>query len=139
MGKKYKITLTEKQMRVTQVAVEEYFRLRMGQDMDFSEDMAALNHDLSADNPNHSRIFAEYISRRDHLRELMRAFFRIAFEPRGYLNEQTDDMLIAQCIWDAIRTARGCNHWGQAMQMGGEPLPEIEEISDGKKNISHHT
>lgn len=133
MGKKYKITLTEKQMRITQVALEEYFRLRMGQDLDFSEDMAAINHDLSAENPNHKTIFSEYISRRDHLREIMKAYFRIAFEPQGYLSEQTDEMLNAQCIWDAIRTVRGCNHWGHAMQMGGEPLPEIEVIRDGKK------
>ena len=129
---KYRITLTEKQMRVTQVALEEYFRLRMGQDMDFSDDMASLETDLSTDNPEHRRIFDRYIDRRDALRQVMKAFFGIAFDG-GYLKEKTDDMLIAECIWDAIRTARGCNHWGEAMQIGPEPLPKItQEEIDGE-------
>lgn len=113
-----------------QVAVEEFFRLRMGQDMDFSDSMAGLNVDLSSDNPEHRRIFDRFIDRRDALRHVMKAFFGIAFDG-GYLTEKTEDMLIAECVWDAIRTARGCNHWGEAMQIGPEPLPKIETEKDG--------
>lgn len=120
----YTITLTEEQMRVTQNALEEYFRLRMGQDMEFSNEMAMLNAgDISGD--EHCKEFDAFIHRRDHLRELMRAFFRIAFEPTGYLDEKTDDMMIAECIWDAVRFARGQSRWDRPFVIGSEPVPKI--------------
>lgn len=120
----YTITLTEEQMRVTQNALEEYFRLRMGQDMEFSNEMAMLNAgDMSGD--EHREEFDAFIHRRDHLRELMYAFFRIAFEPTGCLTEKTEDMMIAECIWDAIRFARGHSRWDQPFAIGSEPVPKI--------------
>ena len=128
--KTYTITLTEPQMRVTQAALEEYFRLRMGQDMDFSEDMAMIGRDLSPDNPNHDRIFSNCMYRRDHLREIMRIFFRIAFEPTGYLERKTDDMMIAECIWDAMRFARGISRWDKPFAIGPEPVPKITVTED---------
>ena len=123
--KKYTIELTENQVRVIQNALEEYFRLRMGQYTEFCTDMAELNVDLSPDNPHHELIFDKYIQRRDHMQEVMRAFFRIAFEPTGYLKEKTDDMLIAECIWDAIRCERGLSRWEQPLHTGSEPVPKI--------------
>ena len=120
----YTITLTEEQMRVTQNALEEYFRLRLGQDMEFSNEMAMLNAgDMSGD--EHREEFDAFIHRRDHLRELMYAFFRIAFEPTGCLEEKTEDMMIAECIWDAIRFARGRSRWDQPFAIGSEPVPKI--------------
>ena len=129
-SKKYTIELTENQVRVIQDALEEYFRLRMGQDTEFCMDMAELNADLSPDNPHHELIFDKYIQRRSHMQEVMRAFFRIAFEPTGYLKEKTDDMLIAECVWDAIRCVRGLSNWGSPLHTGSEPVPKInvEEI-----------
>ena len=123
---KYRVELTEEHMRVVQNAIEEYFRLRMGQDMDFCGEMAGMNLDLSPENPNHNVIFNSYIARRDHMEEVMRAFFRIAFEPTGYLKDKTDDMLIAECIWDAIRCVRGLSNWGSPLHTGSEPVPKIE-------------
>ena len=128
--KKYTIELTENQVRVIQDALEEYFRLRMGQDTEFCTDMAELNADLSPDNPHHELIFDRYIQRRDHMEEIMRAFFRIAFEPTGYLKEKTDDMLIAECIWDAIRCVRGLSRWGSPLHTGSEPVPKIEILGE---------
>ena len=130
--KKYTIELTENQVRIIQNALEEYFRLRMGQDTEFCTDIAGLNADLSPDNPHHELIFDRYIQRRDHMEEVMRAFFRIAFEPIGYLKEKTDDMLIAECIWDAIRCVRGLSNWSSPLHTGSEPVPKIE-ISGGEK------
>lgn len=124
---KYTIELTEKQLAIVQNALEEWFRLRMGQDMDFCDDLAKMNADLSPDNPQHERLFDLYLARRDHMQALMKAFFRIAFEPFGYLTEKTEDMLIAETIWDAIRCARGQNRWGQPLVLGGEPCPKIEK------------
>lgn len=128
--KTYTITFTEPQMRVTQNALEEYFRLRMGQDMDFSEDMATIGRDLSPDNPNHDRIFGGCMYRRDHLQEIMRVFFRIAFEPTGYLEHKTDEMMITEGIWDAIRCARGISRWSEPFAIGPEPVPKITVTED---------
>ena len=129
---KYKIELTEKQMCVVEAATEEYMRLRMGQDFDFCSDMAALNTDLSPENPRHEKIFDFYIARRDHLQELMKAFFRIAFEPTGHLKAKTDEMMICECIWDAIRVATGRSRWRDVFPIGSEPVPKIEKVEDLK-------
>lgn len=107
-------------------------KLFFGQEMDFCNDLAKMNADLSPDNPQHERLFDLYLARRDHMQALMKAFFRIAFEPFGYLTEKTEDMLIAETIWDAIRCARGKSRWGQPLALGGEPCPKItkEEQND---------
>ena len=130
---KYTVTLTEPQVRVVQLALEEYFRLRMGQSMDFCDDLAGVSHDLSPDNPNYKEIFNRYIQRRDHLQELMLAFYRIAFEPFGYLDHKTEDMMIAECIWDTIRCARGLGRYQKPWQIGPEPIPEIKAVEGGKE------
>lgn len=128
MPKKYKVTLTEKQMSILVSALNEYMRLRMGQDMDFVNDIAFMEADMSPDNPKHKEIFNAAIQRRDSIHEIMKAVFNIAFQPYGVPREKSDDAMIAECMWDAVRTAIGMNHWGKAMPIGEEPLPEIEVI-----------
>ena len=125
---KYKIMLSENQLRVIQVALEEYFRLRMGQDFEFCDDMAGLNTDLSPENPNHDKIFDKFLNRRDSLRHVMKAFFNIAFD-HGYLENKTDDMLVAEDIWDSIRAARGISRWPSLLNLADEPVPKIELIT----------
>lgn len=127
--KKYRLTVSEKQLLQIERSLEEYFRLRMGQDMDFSDDMAQIETDLSPDNPNHDRIFERFLARRDAIRAVMKAVFNIAF-PIGYLKEKTQEMLIAEDIWDSIRVATGRSRWGFALNVSGEPLPKIEEIKE---------
>lgn len=128
--KKYKITLTEEQMAVTQDALEEFFRLRYRQAIDFADDIASQYTDLSPDNPDHERIFERYIDRRDAIMEVMKAVFAIAYG-NAYLYETKPIRCAeAETIWDAIRTVRGLNHWEKAFQSGGEPIPEIEVIED---------
>ena len=121
----YTIEVNEKQLRLIMRMTEEWFRLRMGQETDFCNDMASLNCDMSPSNPKHEWLFDMYIARRDHLQDLMRAFFRIAFEPTGYLKEKTEDMLIAEDIWDAIRCELGISRWGTALHTSDEPLPKV--------------
>ena len=121
----YTIEVNEKQLRLIMRMTEEWFRLRMGQETDFCNDMASLDCDLSPSNPKHEWLFDMYIARRDHLQELMRAFFRIAFEPTGYLKEKTEDMLIAEDIWDSIRCELGISRWGTALHTSDEPLPKV--------------
>lgn len=126
--KRYELLVSENQLRIIRVALEEYFRLRMGQPSDFCIDMASINTDLSPDNPNHKRLFNRFLARRDHLEELMRCFFRIAFEPRGYLEAKTEDMLVAEDIWDAIRCAIGISRFEVPLHVSKEGLPEIREV-----------
>ena len=125
---KYTVTLTEEQMRVVQNALEDYFRLRMGQDYSLSEDLASMTEDLSPSNPDHEKIFDRYVNRRNCMNEILRAYFRIAFGPMGCPDEKTDDMMTAECIWDAIRFERGLSRWGSVLPVGPEPVPEIKKV-----------
>lgn len=136
MGKTYKITLTEKQLRITKVYLETIMRLYMGQDGMFADSIAMMTSDMSPDNPNHKKIFDSYIMRRDHVRAIMKSLYQIAFEPYGYLDHKTDEMLELETIWDAMRSALGDSRWNSPMQMGHEPVPEIEikeSTDDGKR------
>ena len=126
----YHVKLTEKQMRVIQLALEEYFRLRLGQAEDFCNDMAMIDREFPKDKNEHDRVFNAYINRRDHLKYLMDAFYNTAFEPDRYLNEKTDDMMIAECIWDAMRFARGIGRYGDVLPIGSEPVPEIQKVEE---------
>ena len=127
---RYKIELTEEQMRITKKAMEEFFRLRMGQDYVFSDDMACLNSGFPIEEP----AFSKMIARRDHMRELMRAFFAIAFEPKGYLEQKTDEMLVAEDIWEAIKYARGEGRFSTPLCLGPEPFPQVERAGKHKEN-----
>ena len=127
---KYKIELTEKQMLVTMIALEEYFRLRMGQTFDFADDLSSMDIDLSPNNPNHERLFDEHIRSRDWIENIMNGIFRTLWTPHGIPNEKTDKMMIAECIWDAIRFALGRSRWSSPFQIGGEPSPKIEKVGD---------
>jgi hypothetical protein len=123
---RYKIELTEEQMLVTKKALEEFFRLRLGQDWDFVDDMANLNSMHGGIEP----AFTKMISRRDHLHEVMRSFFAIAFEPMGHLEQKTDEMLIAEDIWEAIRYARGEGRYESPLHIGPEPFPKVEKVAN---------
>lgn len=134
MAKKYKITLTEEQMRVTQNALEEWFRLRLGQCTDFSNDMAFLDYKQPEDVTKREVAFRDRICRRDAIREIMRAVFHIAFPNNGYgvIDEKTPEMLIVEGLWESIKFARGLSRWNKPFQIGSEPVPKIEVIDDGK-------
>ena len=123
---RYRIELTEKQMMVLMKYVEITMRLFMGQSWDFCDEIASLNCDLSPENPNHDYIFNMFLSRRDHLREIMYCVFRIAFEPNGYLEKKSDEMLIAEDIWEAVRVAMDMCKF--PLHVGNEPFPKIEKI-----------
>ena len=118
---RYRIELTEEQARIMKKAMEEFFRLRMGQDFALSDDMAFLNRDPQKE-------FDMILQRRDHLREITRAYFRIAFEPKGYLEKKSEEMLIAEDVWEAIRYARGEGRDGSPLHVSQEPFPQVEKV-----------
>lgn len=132
MGKKYKLELTEDQMRVIQNCVETMMRIEMGQVDMLVERLAEYNVDFSQDNPNHEKIFDQYIAKRYAISEVLRAAVRIAFSSYGVPEKKDDDTLIAECIWDSIKFARGLSRWGTVLPIGKEPVPKIEVIDDGE-------
>ena len=117
---KYKIELTAEQMRVAEKALETYMRLLMGQTFEFADELAEINHPMK-DN------FDLFIATRDHIEEAMKAMFRIAFGPQCAPRKKTEDGEIAECMWDAIRFARGRSRWPFNFQVGSEPAPKIEK------------
>lgn len=133
------ITLTEKQLRLLQTAMEEYFRLRMGQAWDFADDICAMNVDVfDPDNPKHDRIFEKFLLRRDIFKTQLEAMIRtVAFENDLDRMRKTNDMLIAEDMWRVIRhwfweqrPDDQKSHWtvdsDKPRQWGGEPLVRIE-------------
>ena len=124
---KYTIEFTEEQMRVTQNALEEYFRLRMGQVFEFGRDLASIGVDLTPSNPDHENLFGRYIQNADWVEEVMKGIFRALYGPYGVPKEKTEDMMIAECIWDAIRFSRGQSRWNEPFHIGSEPVPKIEK------------
>ena len=127
---RYRMELTEKQLSVLQNALEEWFRLRLGQEHDFADSIAFMDCDLSKENPKHEQIFDSAIQTREAVSEIMRAVFRIAFGPHGRPDKATEDMLIAQDIWDAVRVVRGVSRWGTCLQVSNEPLPVIKKVEN---------
>lgn len=130
MPKKVTIELTETQARTVLVAVEEWFRLRMGQSRDLSEGLAFLGYVHDKNNPE---AFNRRIQARDAVDEVIKTAFRIAFGVYGTPGEIPPYVHVASDIWSALRwelSEKG--EWDRTpFQMGPEPLPKITvEVSD---------
>lgn len=126
MSKQYQLTVTEKQLDMISTAMEEYFRLRIGQAWSFCDDIAALDIDLSPENPNHDRIFDQMLHRRDALREIMQCLFRIAWSPYSVPTEKSFETRLAEDIWEAVRKYRGWTKY--PLYLTDEPAVEIKEV-----------
>ena len=100
---KYTITLTEKQLSVVFKALEWFFRLQMGQFFDYATEIAQNGYVYDKSAPNNEADFNAYIWRRNEAQEQFQKAFRIA-QPR--LSNKTEDMLIAEDIWQCIRYKR---------------------------------
>ena len=125
MSKRYRIELTEEQMRVVEHFIEITMRLFMGQDWMLVEDMCEIGMDLSS-----KEDFDRFLTKRYHIREIMRSVFRIAYGFYGVPEEKSEDSMIAECIWDAIKHARGKGRFDKVLPIGSEPVPKIEVIEN---------
>ena len=96
----YNLTVTGEQLSLIWAALEEYERLRMGQFSDFVNDVARNGYVYDKSNPDNGRLFDEYIQRRNNSQELLNLAYRIA-APK--ITSKTEDMLIAEDMWTAIR------------------------------------
>lgn len=83
MAKKVTIELTERQARTVQVALEEYFRLRMGQANlnGLADDLAFDVYDRSKDTTGKG--FDLAIQRRDNINHVLKAIFHMAWPVYG--------------------------------------------------------
>lgn len=134
MNNKYTLTLTKNQIVLIKDALEEYFRIRMNQWIDLSNDLAAKNIDLSPENLNHSWLFDKYINDRDAIYEIFECVGRIV-KLNG--SKKTDKQLVAEDIWQVIRhqlwkdsenKSEWCVDAREPMRVSKEPLPKIEKV-----------
>lgn len=102
MEKMYKLTISKNQLRVIMIALESYFRTRMGQFFDFASDVAQNGFVYKRDNPDNDRLFNEYIDRRNESQDLFKKAFDVA-APNRYERNKTPDMVTAIDIWHVIR------------------------------------
>lgn len=133
MAKKIIIELNETQAGTVLAAVEEWFRLRMGQGRDLADGLAFLGY---KHDPKNIRAFDERIARRDCLNEVISAMFRIACGNGYGVPERVEpEVHVASDIWCTLRwelSKKG--EWDRPpFQMGPEPLPKItvEDVDDG--------
>ncbi len=133
----YSLAVTEKQLTVLQVALEQFFRLQMGQFTDYCNDIAMDGYVYNKDDPDNSRKFNEFIERRDASRELFEQAFRVA-QPR--LCSKTPEMNVAIDMWSSIRHQRWLDRpepktrftvdSREPYSWSGEPVMKIERIAE---------
>lgn len=126
MAKKVTIEMNETQARLVLAAVEEWFRLRMGQSHDLANGLAMLGFDYN----NHSRDeFDERMRKRDSLQAVIDAMLKIAFPWRGYGmgHEIQPEVHIVSDIWSQLRyELHPKTEWGYTpFQMGTEPMVKV--------------
>lgn len=129
---KYKIELTEEQMRVLESSTNIFMRIHMGQTWDLAdilcEGMLEAYAECDRDDPERKVVFERYIVKRNAIREILNGVMRIVFYPYATPSEKTKDGMICECIWDAIRVARGTSTYGQVLPIGDEPVPKVEKV-----------
>lgn len=98
----YNLKISKNQLRVIMIALESYFRTRMGQFFDFASDVARNGFEYTRDNPDNDRLFNEYINRRNESQDLFEKAFDVA-APNRYKRKKTPDMITAMDVWHVIR------------------------------------
>lgn len=130
---KYILEITEKQAEIIKIATEEYFRLRLNQWFYFATNIALCGYEYDESDPDNDKKFDDYINRRNESQELFEKAFRTA-QPNYQM--KTDEMMIAEDIWQVIRHKlyldRGgdSNGWSvdarEPIKLSDETLPKIK-------------
>lgn len=127
------ITLTDEQIHVVKDALEEYFRIRLGQFREITDSIAFSDCDT-----NDKIKWKECFARREAALVLMESAFRL-MRPEISL-KKTENMLIAEDIWGAVKHAlwlnlpqerreqtRWCVDADAPLNLSGQPLPKIKQ------------
>lgn len=127
MAKKITIEFTEKQAQTVLAAVEEFFRLRMGQasTSGLADDLAFYDYDRSKDTTG--KCFDLAIQRRDSINNVLKAIFNIAWPLYGAPERRMERELIAGDIWSQLRWEMSAKeaYMSTPIQLGPEPLPKV--------------
>lgn len=127
MAKTVIITMSEAQAKITLRALEEFFRLRMGQATlnGLADDLAFSTYDRSKD--TNGKGFDLALQRRNNIQEVLKAVFRMAWPIHGAPEKRSDDELIAGDIWSQLRWELSTKepHFSTPIQLGPEPLPVV--------------
>ena len=101
----YSMVLTENQVRILSVALEEFVRLRLGQTGDLADDLAQYDFNLTEkEDPDRKEKFDAYIRRRDEAKEYFDKGIRAAQPMRGIMPMYSKEReLIAEDMWYSIR------------------------------------
>lgn len=133
--KKVVLELNEAQAGIVQVALEEWFRLRMGQSYDLANDLAMMGYVHDKDHPEK---FDAVMTKRNSLEYVIKAMFNIAWPHYGTPGKVEDRTHIASDIWSVLRhetwKAQDRESWSVCsatpIQLGPEPLPKITVITE---------
>ena len=98
--KRYRLEVSEAQLKMIQVALESYFRIRYHQFLDLADDLVFANYDRKED-PDRSE-FTRRIDRRNETYDLLNAAGNAAM-PIWMRVKKTDQCMIAEDIWAVIR------------------------------------
>lgn len=137
--KKFSLELNENQMQLVKVALEEYFRIRMNQWWDLADSLVSKNIDLSPENPQHEKVFNDFITRRDCVRSALESVGRMLWDYTN--NPKSEEQLMAEDIWQVIRYTLwnerhepGEDTWcvdsRKPMQCSKEPLPKCRRVDE---------
>lgn len=99
------IECEEEQAQIMINALEDYFRLRMGQELHMADSLARDTFKYNVDDPNNEKKFDEYIIRRENLECVYRSLIDVAYGRYGYrkASTTTDDCRNASDIWSCLR------------------------------------
>lgn len=98
----YQITVTERQLKLINTALEEFFRIGLNQWWPLADRISEIGYALPPQSdPDRDRIFDRRIQKRDAVRVVLEAAGRILW-PHG-LDKQDEDNLLAQDIWQVFR------------------------------------
>lgn len=111
MGRKYRITLTENQLRVINAALEEYFRAALGQWDLLAERLAFRGFN---DHPNNNIELVRRMTKKDAARRMLNVVGEILVD-RYDIPKQEEDM-IAVDMWRILR-------WGLTPESLKQEIP----------------
>jgi hypothetical protein len=96
---KVTMEMNEEQAWIVVAALEEWFRLRMGQSWNLPEGLAFLDYQKGEDKES----FDRRIKTRDSIDAVIKAMFVIAFPPYGYPTYRNPAVDTASDIWSVLK------------------------------------
>lgn len=123
--KKVTMEMTEKQAKLVLEAVEEWFRLRMGQYHQTADGLAFSGFEYSEEKRAE---FDDRIMRRNHINLILRAVMDIAFPWSSVPRKLDPEVNIASDIWSQLRydLSEKDKMWDRTpFQMGTEPMVKV--------------